>query len=284
MKIFDLHNDFFTSLKTDKQKTKYLLNKKRKDLLEVVSAVWTTELSQGKAIKTISKCYNYVEVQNSQNNALRPNLRLAIEDMHFVSKNYLYEVINYKPIYCGLTWNYDNSLAGGANEGGDITMLGFEVIKQLEYNDIMIDTAHLSEKSFMTFSCVTERPIFCSHTAVNSLTKHNRNLKDYQIKMIKESGGLIGIALVNQFLTQEKCATVSDIARHIDYIVSRYGEEVVALGTDFYGTKNLPKGIKNYNNLNLLDQRLKILGYSEQTIENIFYKNAQKFFNKNTLG
>lgn len=277
-KVFDLHNDFLLSLKTDKKKTNYLLNKKQNSASNIVSAVWTSELSRENAVKTIQKSFDYILKNNNSNYGLKPNLRLAIEDMHFISKRYLYEIINYKPIYCGLTWNYDNILAGGAHDGGDISLLGLDVIKKLEENGIMIDTAHLSEKSFMTFSKITEKPILCSHTAVNSLVVNNRNLKDYQIKMIKESGGLIGICLVGQFLTNSKKATVSDIARHIDYIVSRYGDDCLALGTDFYGTKNLPNGIKNYKNLELLEERLKILGYSNQTIENVFYKNAEKFF------
>jgi len=283
MKIFDLHNDFLTSFKNDKIKTKYLSSRPLSFVSNIASAVWTTELSNEKSLSTIKKCFNFVNKYNELKSKNTNNLKLAIEDMHFLSKQSLYEIINYKPIYCGLTWNYDNVLAGGALEGGDISNFGIETIKELEYNNILIDTAHLSEKSFMTFSKITEKPLLCSHTAVNFLTNNNRNLKDYQIRMIKESGGLIGIALVGQFLTTEKKATVSDIARHIDYIVSRYGEDFVSLGTDFCGTNNLPKGIKNYSNLKLLEERFKILGYNQETIDNIFYKNAERFFNKNTL-
>lgn len=283
MKIFDLHNDFLLKLKKDKRKNAYLKDKKLKDVFSIASAVWTSEMSQEKAFKSVKNGFLFVENYNRNNLDINVNLRLAIEDMHFISKRYLYEIINQKPIYCGLTWNYDNILAGGALEGGDVSLLGLEIIKELEKGGIMIDTAHLSEKSFMTFSSATEKPILCSHTAVNSLVSNNRNLKDYQIQMIKESGGLVGVALVGQFLTNDKKATVNDIARHIDYIVSRYGEEIVALGTDFYGTKNLPKKIKNYNNLILLKERLNILGYSNKTIENIFYKNAESFFIKNTF-
>ena len=281
-KIFDLHNDFLTSINRDNKKTQYLLNKKQKTISNIISSVWTTKMSRENAVKSIRKGFSFIESINRSKCACKPQLGLAIEDMHFVSKECLDEVIAYNPIYCGLTWNYDNVLAGGAHDGGDISMFGIEVIRELESNNIFVDTAHLSEKSFMTFSCLTEKPILCSHTAVHSLVNNNRNLKDYQIRMIAESGGLIGIALVGQFLSNDKKSTISDIARHIDYIVSLYGDKNIALGTDFYGTKNLPKGIKNYSNLKLLEDRLKILGYSEETINNIFYKNAENFFNKNT--
>jgi len=274
MKIFDLHNDFLTEIKSNKNKERYINNKKNNDVFHMVSAVWTSEMSQEKAIKEIRNANNLIYKNKPLN-----KYSLAIEDLHFISKNYLYEIINYKPLYCGLTWNNDNILAGGALDGGDLTYFGLTVVKELENNNIVVDTAHLSEKSFMSFSKITENPILCSHTAVNTLVNNNRNLKDYQIKMIVESNGLIGLALVGSFLTNDKKATISDVARHIDYIVSRFGDKNIALGTDFYGTKNLPKGIKNYSNLKLLEERLKIIGYPQETIDNIFYKNAERFFN-----
>jgi len=280
-KIFDLHNDFLTAIKTDRKKNSYLKNKKTVSN-DVVSVVWTSEMSQEKAMRAVENAHSFISDYNDKNIGRVANLRLAIEDLHFISKNNLYKIINLNPIYCSLTWNNDNILAGGALEGGDISLLGISVIEELEQNNIFVDTAHLSERSFMTFSKITTKPILCSHTAVASHVPHKRNLKDYQIKMIIESDGLIGIAFVDKFLTNDKKSTINDIARHIDYIVSRFGDKNICLGTDFYGTKQLPKGIKNYNNLKLLEDRLKILGYTEETIENIFYNNANNFFNKNT--
>lgn len=280
-KIFDLHNDYLTELKNFKHADKYLHDKKvAQNLNSLVSAIWTSEIAPNKAVEFIEQAYNFVLEQNNNNS--NQNLKLAIEDLHFVSKDNLYRVINASPTYCSLTWNNDNNLAGGALEGGDLSPFGIDVIRELERSNIFVDTAHLSEASFMSFSKLTEKPILCSHTACASLTPNNRNLKDYQIRMIIESNGLIGVALVGKFLSQEKHATVSDVARHIDYLVSRFSVKNVCLGTDFYGTKDLPKGIKNYNNLALLEDRLKLLGYTDDMIEDIFYKNAQQFFTKNS--
>lgn len=272
--IFDLHNDFLTDLKSNRVKKRYLNNKVNKTT-NIVSAVWTSKLNQEESIKNIETCYSFIAEHNMNS---KSQLNLAIEDMHFLTKNYLDRIINMRPIYCGLTWNSDNVLAGGAIEGGDFSGLGLDVVRCLEKENIQIDTAHLSERSFMTFSKITERPILCSHTAVARLKGHVRNLKDYQLKMIVESGGLIGVCLVGDFLVEEKKCRVGDVARHIDYIVSRFGDQNIAIGTDFYGTTNLPKGIKDYKDLSLLEDRLEMLGYSEETIDNIFYKNAQKFF------
>lgn len=282
IKVYDLHNDYLVTLKTNTKIRSYLKNKKLKaSVNDIVSAVWTSEMNSEEAMKKIEDSVALLRVLSENENS-DTKLHLAIEDMHFTTKNNLAKVVNIAPKYCSLTWNNDNCLAGGALEGGDITTLGYDTIEELEDNNIMVDTAHLSEKSFMSFSRVTKKPFLCSHTAVYSLVASKRNLKDYQIKMIVESGGLMGLALVGDFLTEAKRSTISDVARHIDYIVSRFGDKNICLGTDFYGTKNLPKGVKNYNNLSLLEDRLRFLGYGNETIENIFYKNAQCFFeNKN---
>lgn len=277
-KIFDLHNDFLTSINNNHKKEQYLKNKKTVFANEIISAVWTSEMKSEKAVKNVDIAFKFVNTYKNNKAVFKPNLRLAIEDLHFLSKNYLYEIINYKPVYCSLTWNYDNNLAGGAHEGGDITNFGKDVIVALENNDIFVDTAHLSERSFMTFSKLTEKPILCSHTAVHQLVPVNRNLKDYQLRMIVESGGLVGVALVPQFLSNDNKCSVNDVCRHIDYIVSRFGDKNICLGTDFYGTKKLPKRIKTYKNLQLVEDRLKILGYTDEAIENIFFNNAKRFF------
>ena len=276
-KIVDLHNDFLGEIKSNNKKIKYL-NNKNTIADYIFSAVWTSNLDYFSAMKKIDFANDFVRWHNSLDSQ-ELKLLLAIEDLHFYSKNNLDKIINMSPIYCSLTWNSDNCLAGGAIEGGDITTLGIEVIRKLEQNNIQIDTAHLSERSFMSLSMVTEKPLFCSHTAVASLKEHPRNLKDYQIKMIAESGGLIGVAFVSDFITSNKQADVGDIAKNIDYIVSRFGDDYVCLGSDFYGTKNLPKNIKNYKSLQLLEERLENLGYNNETIDKIFFKNASNFFN-----
>lgn len=278
-KIFDLHNDFLTTISSDRKKQAFLLNKKNQSVTDIISAVWTSKMNPENAIKNLYNSYSFINGQNKEKTKNKPNLRLAIEDLHFLSRNYLYEIINFNPVYCSLTWNNDNNLAGGAKDGGDLTNFGIEVIRELEKNKIVIDTAHLSEKSFMSFAKITEKPILCSHCAVANIVNNNRNLKDYQMRMIIESEGLIGITFVPEFLSNDRNCNVNDICRHIDYIVCKFGDRNVSIGTDFYGTKRLPKNIKNYKNIQLIEDKLMEYGYSDKSIQNIFYNNANKFFN-----
>ena len=281
MKIFDLHNDFLTEIKRDGAKEKFLKSSKTKPTENIVSAVWSSKMNAETALETIEHAHDFLEKCNDNENVKMPKLMLSIEDLHFLSKYNLQRVINANPVSVTLTWNYNNNLAGGAHDGGDMTIFGLETVETLENNHIFVDTAHLSEKSFMSFAKVTQKPILCSHTSCDALKNHCRNLKDYQLEMIKESGGLVGVCLVSDFLTNMKKATVGDVAKNIDYIVSRFGKEFCALGTDFYGTKKLPKYLVNYSSLSLLEDRLRFMGYDTQTIEDIFFNNAYNFFRNN---
>lgn len=269
-KIFDLHNDYYLKLQGDAKKNKYV-KKSSKCAENIISAVWTSELSNEEAMSEIEQARNFVNMSKG--------LFLGVEDLHFLSKNNLQTFLSFKPVYAGLTWNTSNCLAGGAHESGKLTSFGKTVVKQLEENNIKIDTAHLNEESFMDLAKMTGRPILCSHTAFYGVEANSRNLKDYQLKMIKDTGGIVGLCLVSDFINGTKKCNVSDIVSHIDYFACKFGIDNLALGTDFYGTNHLPKGVKSYPDLiSKLSESLTRLGYTEKSIDKIFYENANRFF------
>lgn len=273
-KIFDLHNDYLLKIKSDYFKKLYL--KRNLDYTQnIIGAVWTSELSRDAAMREIIHARDFV---NSQ-----PQTFLAVEDLHFLSKEILEEFALIRPLYTGLTWNNTNCLAGGAEESGRLTLFGKQVIKTLEASNIQIDTAHLNEESFMDVAKLSKRPLFCSHTACFGVHAHPRNLKDYQIKMVIDSGGIVGLSLVSEFLDGSNHTIAKTFASHIDYFACKFGINGISVGTDFFGTKKLPKDIKNYHNLlDKVSEILKSYGYTEKSIQKILSDNANEFFSKTT--
>lgn len=267
-KIFDLHNDYFLKLNSDYKKDKYV---KDGENFDIVSAVWTSDLNNEESMSEIERARNYVN--------LHEHLFLGVEDLHFLSKKNLNKFLEISPVYAGLTWNTTNCLAGGSHESGRLTAFGKNVVKQMEKNNIIVDTAHLNEDSFMDVSKTSQNPMFCSHTAFYGLQPNSRNLKDYQLKMIIDSGGLVGLCLVSDFINGSKKCTIKDVVSHIDYFACKFGIDNIALGTDFYGTMHLPKFIKNYKALtDKLSVALENLGYTQKAVSKIFYDNAYNFF------
>ena len=268
-KIFDLHNDYFLKIRSNQKKNNYI-DKKSKTAETIVSAIWTSEFSCDESMREIERARNFV---NS-----KQKLFLGIEDLHFLNKSNLDKFLSFRPLYAGLTWNTTNCIGGGAKESGKLTSFGKQVVKSLEKNNIVVDTAHLNEDSFLDVCKISSKPIFCSHTAFYGANQHVRNLKDYQLRMIIDSGGLVGLCFVADFVNGRKKCSIDDIVSQIDYFACKFGIDSLALGTDFYGTEHLPKSLKNYNVIsNKLAAALEKLGYTEKSINKIFYDNAYNF-------
>lgn len=269
-KVFDLHNDYYLKFVSMKKKNNYVL-KGSEGAENIVSVVWTSELNTEESMFELEKARDFVNSHHK--------LFLGVEDLHFLSKKNLDKFLSFKPLYAGLTWNTSNCLAGGAHESGKLTQFGKQTIKKLEENNIKIDTAHLNEDSFMDFAKTTTNPLFCSHTAFFGIQPNSRNLKDYQLKMIVDSGGLVGLCFVSEFINGTKRCAVSDIVSQIDYFACKFGIENLALGTDFFGTSHLPKRIKTYQDVTeKLAVSLEKLGFTQKAINKIFYENANNFF------
>lgn len=269
-KIFDLHNDYFLKINGDEKRACYV-TKKSEPAESIVSAIWTSELDTYQSMQVLKQARKFVN--------LHEKLFLGVEDLHFLNKNNLDEFLSLKPVYAGLTWNTTNCIAGGAHESGKITGFGKSVAKNLEENGVKIDTAHLNEESFMDIAKISSKPLFCSHTAFYGMQPHSRNLKDYQLKMIVDSNGLVGLCLVSDFLNGSSKSKLSDLVSQIDYFACKFGIDNLALGTDFFGTNHLPKNAKTYEDLSSkLSKALADLGYTEKSINKIFYENAHQFF------
>lgn len=270
-KIFDLHNDYFLRIPNDYKKDSYL--QKHNTAENIISAIWTSELNELESFEMLERARDFVNK--------REKLFLGVEDLHFLSKENLERFVRIKPLYAGLTWNTCNALAGGAYETGRLSNFGKVAIKKLEENHIVVDLAHLNENSFLDVAKCSDRPLFCSHTACHSLCNNSRNLKDYQIKMVVESGGLVGLCLVSEFLNGTKRSLVDDIICHIDYFACKYGIDNLAIGTDFFGTKYLPKGANSYEKfIKKISLGLEKMGYTEKSISKILFENANNFFKK----
>ena len=211
------------------------------------------------------------------------NLYLGLEDIGYFTEERAEEIFSWRPVYASLTWNGENALAGGCMSEGRLTAKGKYLVGRLSGHCIYIDCAHLNRASFVDLLKCEPYGLVDSHTCLNGVFRHPRNLEDWQAKEIAACGGLIGIALVGNFLREEGDATAEDVFRHIDYGVSKFGIQAICLGTDFNGTDNLPKEIRSYVGLDCLIERCCRAGYSDAAIKKIFTNNLQNFLNNRLL-
>jgi len=270
MKIFDLHSDYPTA--------EQCANKSFHPH-SVVHAFWTSELSY-----PLYYIKNYIIA-----NPVTASRLYAIEDLGFVESQAQLDSVCALPLtYASLTWNFKNSLAGGANSDGNLTDWGRHVVATLIKNNIAIDTAHLNQKSFSELivfvqnlnyaSKKTQAKILNSHTCLSSNYAHNRNLSHMQIEKIHSMRGIVALTPVGMFMRNDyQNATRADFVHQIYTYCQRYGDSQLAIGTDFYGAPKI-MGLECYDDFLLLADDLYKLGYKKDSIDKIFYKNAYNFY------
>ena len=110
-------------------------------------------------------------------------------------------------------------------------------------------------------------PVIASHSLSRAVWRHKRNLTDRQIRRIADTGGLVGVNFVREFLGKKS------IFEHIAHIVDTGGEDVIALGTDFDGTEN-----PLYAEMPRFFEDMKRAGLSPRLTEKIAYGNISRLF------
>ncbi|MCL2433830.1 MAG: membrane dipeptidase [Clostridia bacterium] len=172
-----------------------------------------------------------------------------------------------------LTWNHDNLLAGGAfgcNCG--LTRYGREVLKLFNEHGVILDLSHASPQTFKEALDAFHGKICVSHAGVAAMKPHPRNLAPWQIKSIIERKGFIGVPLVCEFLTDNREIGIEAWCSHVISI-----QENVGLGSDFYGTTDLPPGIAGPKDVHKLFAALQKRGLSPAQVNDVAFNNLENF-------
>lgn len=292
MRIFDLHCDTFCEL-FDRKTT----------LNDTLLAVNMNELSQfKKAVQTFAvfihpkfndTAYRYTEVLQYGKRALNDvginicNDRKSINDggikallsveggvpsfsPKFVEKMYFDGIRT-----VSLTWNYNNPLAGGCLDDGGLTLLGEEIIKEINHFNLTVDLSHLNQKSF--FEVIEKADsVVATHGGVSSLVEHKRNLTDEQLKLLKDKKGIIGLTVYPDFIGADPYLGFLDAVLNC---LELGLEDNLSLGTDFDGAE-MYENLSKVSHLNLLNQYLIDKNIPKTIVDKIFFENSQNFYNR----
>ncbi len=206
---------------------------------------------------------------------------LTIENAEFLNGKLerVSEIENMGVKFLGLIHNHENCIGfphskNGENHNIPLKKFGREVVDILNDHSIFIDVSHLNFGGFIEVAKLSKKPFIASHSACYSLKEHSRNLTDEQIKIIAESGGIVGIPFYSKFLNGTDETKLEDIIYHLEYLIKVGGQEVVALGSDFDGI-DCQLFLKNGSEMQILANAIvKNFGFS--LAEKICYKNAMR--------
>lgn len=186
-----------------------------------------------------------------------------------------------------LTWNEENKYATGAkadpNKG--ITDEGIRLLKRMQEKDMIIDLAHLNEKSFFDALKVVNKNIIYSHGNCKSLCEHVRNVTDEQMKALKSVDGLLGLTLANNFVSSDKEEqTLAKFLEHVKHAIEIMGIDNICFGFDFMDyLDDFPNSnLEEVNNASLsyrIIEGLESIGLNTEEINKICYYNFYNRFN-----
>ncbi len=215
---------------------------------------------------------NFEEIRITE----KPRLHFAIEGCLALSKGW---ELPFHPIVASLTWNGDNPYAGGIGSQMDLTEDGRRLAEKFTRDETVLDVSHLNDRSRKSVLKLGF-PVCATHCNARRLCNgHNRNLPDEDITEIAETGGIIGVTFVPDFLEKDGSkATIESIVNHMEYIAEKTSIDSVGFGSDFDGVKNLPSGIEGARSWHRVIDALENRGWSTVDIDKAAGSNWRRFF------
>ncbi|HEY8358217.1 MAG TPA: dipeptidase [Ramlibacter sp.] len=180
----------------------------------------------------------------------------------------------------GITWSRANAFGTGVpfrhnadpDIGPGLSQAGKELVRECNRLGVMIDLSHLNAAGFGDVAAISSHPLVATHSNVHAICPHARNLVDWQLAAIRESGGMVGLNFAVGFLRPDG-RFVADtpmelMVRHVDGLVEALGEDGVALGSDFDGAM-MPRVIGDVTGVQGLLGALLEKGYGEELVGKI---------------
>lgn len=213
----------------------------------------------------------------------KPSAILTIEDSRVVEG----KMENIKRLYdmgvraMSLTWNGANCFGFPNSKDPEImnkglTDFGKEAIVYMQELGILVDVSHLSDGGFYDVASICKKPFVATHSNCRAVCPHQRNLTDDMLKLLGDKGGVTGINFCSNFLSpnvESEDSLASDMAAHARHMADKGGIDCVALGSDFDGIGgNLE--VDSPLKMGLLESELKKVGFNDDEIEKIAYKNV----------
>jgi len=210
----------------------------------------------------------------------------SLVDLSYVEKAYAYGLRALGPAHYG-----PGRYSPGTTAQGPLTKIGVELIKEMDRLNMILDVTHLTDEAFTQALDLFKGNIWASHHNCRAFVDHQRQLTDEQIKILVERNAVIGGVLDAWMLVpdwvrgtstpKEKNVTLNTLINNYDHICQLSGNSFhVAIGSDLdgmFGTEQSPYDMDTIADLQNLESLLKQRGYSDDDIDNIFYKNWLRF-------
>ncbi len=144
-----------------------------------------------------------------------------------------------------LTYNARNKIGNGSTErvDGGISDFGAGIVAQMNEVGMAIDVSHSGDRTTLDACELSERPVLFTHSNARALNPgHPRCKTDEAIARMAETGGVMGITGVRNFVKGSEPTTIQDYLNHFDHVRDLVGIEHLGIGSDIdlHGYDDMP--------------------------------------------
>jgi membrane dipeptidase len=180
------------------------------------------------------------------------------------------------------------SVLGGSSSPSQadagITERGRAFVAACNRNRVIVDLAHAGKRTFWAGLEAQDPsvPPIVSHTALDAVRPHWRNLDDDQVRAIADRGGVVGVIYQGSFLEPVPMGfparSRASIVAHLEHLVRVGGEDIAAIGTDYDGMITPPRDLTDITHHPLLVQDLLDCGWTDDRIRRTLGLNYLRVF------
>ena len=132
-----------------------------------------------------------------------------------------------------LAYNLNNRVGGGCQDDDTgLTPFGRDAIREMERVGMQVCCSHTGHRTVRDVFAIATRPVIFSHSNPSALHAHPRNIPDDLIRACADTGGVVGINGIGNFLGINDNSNDAFV-RHVDHVVQLVGIEHVSIGLDY---------------------------------------------------
>ena len=132
-----------------------------------------------------------------------------------------------------VAYNRDNAAGGGClDDDKGLTAHGRRMLAEMKRVGMIVCCSHTGHQTACQVMESADNPVIFSHSNADAVYSHPRNIPDSLIQACAQTGGVVGINGVGDFLGEGQ-DYAHLISRHVDHMVQLVGAEYVGIALDY---------------------------------------------------
>lgn len=194
-----------------------------------------------------------------------------------------------------------STYAHGTGTAGGLTPQAKPLLQEMAKAGMILDLTHIADEGFWQALALFAGPVLASHQNCRALVPGERQFSDAQLQAVIERGGVIGVSMdtwmlyapgtldwakagitSRRALFSRRDVTLAHVADHIDHICQLAGNaDHAAIGGDTDGqggVEGAPAEVDTVADYQKVAAILAARGYAQTAIEQILFRNWQRFY------